>query len=216
MPRIQLSQSAPSWRYAGGNSAAAASWRRQGRGRAGRQKYCDNVGNDPHHSPAPLCSSHLCSLPLQSGNTEQILLTSVWPTRRTVAEGDMQPVHVSLSLFSTFFTVFSSLSLPPTLLRQRRTKGETEEKQYNLLARICGAQQSMSGLRHGFSCPLKALISLLISAKWSAQWPTLNFPSVTLTPISLVLVNLSDFAWTVCLAVWIRLWHGCWCANVCD
>lgn len=103
------------------------------------------------------------------------------------------------------------LSLPPTPLRQRRTKGETEEKQYNLLALICGAHQSMSGLRHGVACPLKALISLWFQPNGSAQWQILNFPSVTLTLISLVLVNLTDFVWTVCLAVWIRLWHGCWC-----
>ncbi|MEQ2227144.1 hypothetical protein ILYODFUR_034767 [Ilyodon furcidens] len=42
----------------------------------------------------------------------------------------------------------------------RRTKEDAEEKQYNLLALICGAHQSMSGLRHSFAHPLKELISL--------------------------------------------------------
>lgn len=223
MPHIQLSQSAPSWRYAGGNSSAAASRWRQGKGRAGRQKYSATVRNDPHHGLAPLCSSHLCSLRLSSGNTKQILLTSVWSTRRAVAEEDRQPVHDSFSLCSSLslsavlcllllFLYFFPLSLPPTPTRQRRTKGETEEKQYNLLALICGAHQSMSGLRHGFACPLKELISLWFQPNGSPQWQMLNFPSATLTPISLVLLNLTDFVWTVCLAVWIRLWHWCWCA----
>lgn len=224
MPYIQLSWSAPSWRCAGGNSSAAASWRRQGKGRAGREKYSDSVRSDPHHGPAtPLCSSHFCSLRSSSGNTKQIPLTSVWSTRQAVAEEDRQPVHDSfplslslsfsaflyLSLSSTSVCIFPSI--PPTPLRQRRTKGETEEKQYNLLALIFGAHQSMSGLRQGFACPLKELISLWFQPNGSAQWQMLNFPSATLTPISLVLLNLTDFVWTVCLAVWIRLWHGCWC-----
>lgn len=64
----------------------------------------------------------------------------------------------SLSLLYVLLCFF--LYLPPTPLRQRSTKGQTEEKQYNLLALICGAHQSMSGLRHSFACPLKALISV--------------------------------------------------------
>ena len=167
MPRIQLSQSAPSRRCAGGNGSAAASCRRQGIGEGLEGKSTLILSEMIRITAlAPLRCSHGCSLPSLSGNTEQILLTSVWPTCRAVAEGDGQPVHDSFSLFSFSLLLFFPLSFPPTPLRQRRTKGEAEEKQYNLLALICGAHQSMSGLRHGFACPLKALIFPLISAKW--------------------------------------------------
>lgn len=115
MPYIQLSWSAPSWRCAGGNSSAAASWRRQGKGRAGREKYSDSVRSDPHHGPAtPLCSSHFCSLRSSSGNTKQIPLTSVWSTRQAVAEEDRQPVHDSFPL-SLSLSLLLCLSLPFSL-----------------------------------------------------------------------------------------------------
>ena len=107
-------------------TAAAASREKQGKWRAGGQKYSDTVRNDPHHCLAPLCSSHLCSLPSPSGNTEQILLTSVWATRRAVAEGDGRPVHDSFSLF--FPAIPLSPSLPLTPLKTEENKGRDRRK----------------------------------------------------------------------------------------
>lgn len=116
------------------------------------KKYSDAVRNDPHHCLAPLRSSHLTSLCSSSGNTKQILLTSVWSTQLAVAEEDRQPVHDSFSLplspplspalslttplFSSPAFVWIFLPLLPAPLRQRRTKREKEEKQYNLLGLI--------------------------------------------------------------------------------
>lgn len=79
---------------------------------------------------ATLRSSHLRSLPSPSGNTKQILLTSVWPTRRAVAEGDGQPVHdsfslsTSRSLSSTFFLHLS----PSHSLKTAENKGRHRRK----------------------------------------------------------------------------------------
>lgn len=155
----------------------------------------------------------------QANSTNECLINTPSCSRRRQATCSwlIPPLSLSLSFSAFLYLSLSSTSvcifpsIPPTPLRQRRTKGETEEKQYNLLALFFGAHQSMSGLRQGFACPLKELISLWFQPNGSAQWQMLNFPSATLTPISLVLLNLTDFVWTVCLAVWIRLWHGCWC-----
>lgn len=121
-------------------------------------------------------------------------------------------LSLSTPLFLFYFLLFIIfLYFPPTPLRQRSTKGETEEKQYNLLALICGAHQSMSGLRHSFACPLKALISLWFQPNGSALWQMLNFPSVTDTHLfSVVKTNwlcLDCLAGCLNKAVtWMLMW----------
>lgn len=137
---------------------------------AGKGKGCEAkvarseaVRNYPHHGLASLRSSHLRSLPSPPGNASnspnECLTNTLRLWRRQTSN-----LFMTHSLFHSLPLFYSppplSLSLPPTPLRQRRTKAEAEEKQYNLLALICGAHQTMSGLRHGFACPLKALISL--------------------------------------------------------
>lgn len=209
MPRIQLSRSAPSskvrWRQ------RLCCWKLENAGegkgwKANRLWYCQKASSS--RPGTPLLQPPLLITPVvrkhQANSTNECLINTALCSRGRQAT-------CSWLIFSLTVSVFPLPFLPPTPLRQRRTKRDTEEKQYNLLALICGAHQSMSGLRHALPCPLKELISLWFQPNGSVQWQMLNFPSATLTPISLVLLNLTEFVWMVCLAVWIGLWHGCWC-----
>lgn len=212
MPRILLSQSAPSRKCAGGNSSAAASWRRQGIGEGWKAKtlwYC--LKWSISRPGAPPGFSHLYSLPIASRwKAGKFKLTSVWVTQRGVTNRDIFLTQ-SLSLSPVSSLCFVSLSYSPKTGENK----EERQKKSNITSWPLSAEHTRACLASDTALPVlwRPLISLWFHPNGSARWQMLNFPSVTLTPISLRQVNLNGFVWTVCLALWMRLWLGCWCVR---